>query len=60
MKTAIEETYRRREKQIAHNERHGISPRSIIKEIKDMTERVRMAAEDPTPYAARRSGRRDR
>src|SRR5687767_15515091 len=29
MKTAIDETYRRREKQIAHNEANNISPRSI-------------------------------
>jgi len=52
MTTAIEETYRRRERQIAHNEAHGISPRSIIKEIKDLTERVKMAAEESHTYDA--------
>ncbi|HAX25522.1 MAG TPA: excinuclease ABC subunit UvrB [Thermomicrobiales bacterium] len=52
MRRAIEETYRRRERQMAHNESHGITPRSIVKEIRDLTDRVRMAAEDTTPYDA--------
>ncbi|HMM42767.1 MAG TPA: excinuclease ABC subunit UvrB [Thermomicrobiales bacterium] len=52
MRKAIEETYRRREKQIAHNEEHGIVPRSIVKEIRDLTDRVRMAAEESPAYAA--------
>ncbi len=38
MKAALEETARRREKQIAHNEEHGIIPRSTIRTIADAIE----------------------
>ncbi|NDJ52512.1 MAG: excinuclease ABC subunit UvrB [Chloroflexi bacterium] len=41
MKGAIAETYRRREIQIAHNEKNGIEPRSIVKAVHDLTDRVR-------------------
>jgi excinuclease ABC subunit B len=40
MKRAIDETERRRAKQIAYNETHGIEPVSIIKEIRDLTDQV--------------------
>lgn len=36
MKAAIEETDRRREKQVAYNKKHKITPKTIIKEVKDL------------------------
>jgi excinuclease ABC subunit B len=46
MKAAIEETNRRREVQARYNEEHGIEPQNIVKQIRDLTARVRhMAAE---------------
>ncbi len=50
MQRAIEETERRRRKQVAYNEAHGIEPRSIVKEVKDLTERVRRVAEERVEY----------
>ncbi len=41
MKRAMEETERRREIQHAYNEKHGIEPRAIVKEIKDLNDRVK-------------------
>ncbi len=40
MKRAIEETTRRRAKQIAYNEAHDIEPVSISKEVRDLTDQV--------------------
>ncbi|WP_341685836.1 excinuclease ABC subunit UvrB [Limnohabitans sp.] len=40
MKKAMDETLRRREKQIAWNEAHGITPRTIIKQVKDLIDGV--------------------
>jgi len=40
MRRAIDETERRRNRQIAHNERLGITPRTIVKKIKDMIDGV--------------------
>src|SRR6476469_8616835 len=40
MKKAIGETERRRAKQIAHNEAHGITDRSIVKEVRDLIDGV--------------------
>ncbi|MFT7324517.1 MAG: excinuclease ABC subunit B [Rhodoferax sp.] len=40
MKKAIGETERRREAQVAHNLVHGITPRSIVKQVKDLIDGV--------------------
>lgn len=40
MKKAIGETVRRREKQTAHNLVHGITPRSIVKQVRDLIDGV--------------------
>jgi excinuclease ABC subunit B len=40
MKKAIGETDRRRERQVAHNLAHGITPRSIKKEVRDLIDGV--------------------
>ena len=34
------------------NEEHGIAPRGIIKEVKDITERVKAVAEEQAGYSA--------
>lgn len=52
MKAAIEETNRRRAKQIAHNKAHGIEPASIMKAVHDLTERVRMESEESPEKAS--------
>ncbi|MBK9122048.1 MAG: excinuclease ABC subunit UvrB [Chloroflexi bacterium] len=47
MRNAISETERRRAIQQSYNEEHGIIPASIVKQIRDLTDRVKiMAAEE--------------
>lgn len=50
MKAAIDETYRRRALQMAYNAEHGITPAGIVKEIKDLTDRIRSVAEEQAQY----------
>lgn len=50
MRRAIDETNRRRAIQEAYNRRHGITPQSIVKGIRDLTDRVRAMAESKATY----------
>jgi excinuclease ABC subunit B len=52
MQRAMEETDRRRKKQLEYNEIHGITPRGIEKAVTDIMEGAR--SEAPTPYTRRR------
>jgi excinuclease ABC subunit B len=40
MRTAIDETNRRRAKQVSYNEKHGIQPISIVKAVRDLTDQL--------------------
>ena len=50
MKRAIDETARRRQLQGDHNQRHGIEPQSIQKEVHDITEGIKAIAENRARY----------
>jgi len=50
MRRAIDETYRRRQKQIAYNEAHDLIPIGIKKSIRDLSDSVRAVAESRTEY----------
>ena len=49
MQRAIEETERRRQKQVAFNEEHGITPRGIVKQVVDVMEGARAEGAAPLP-----------
>ena len=46
MRDAIEETDRRRAKQVAHNEAHGVKPEPLRKKIHDILDDIYKEAED--------------
>jgi excinuclease ABC subunit B len=58
MERAIDETSRRRERQLKYNQEHNITPASIVKQVADIMEAAypvpgrgrRRIAEDATPY----------
>lgn len=52
MQKAIDETERRRTIQLAYNEKHGIIPQTIRKEIRDVI-RATTAAEEPEAYISK-------
>jgi excinuclease ABC subunit B len=52
MRAAIEETDRRRAVQQRYNLEHGITPITIVREIHDLNDRLRVAAESSGEYEA--------
>jgi excinuclease ABC subunit B len=55
METAIEETNRRREIQMAFNKEHGIDPTPLRKKIADITDQIAREEEDTKELLAKRS-----
>src|SRR5690606_4858549 len=60
---AISETERRRSIQLAHNEKHGITPQTIRKKIQDVIEATKVAEEKAdylTDVATSKMSKKDR
>jgi len=59
MRRAIDETNRRRAKQVAWNQEHGIEPVSIVKAVRDLTDQLTMraVAEQKAEYRTGREAR---
>ncbi|MEY2848108.1 MAG: hypothetical protein RI885_773 [Actinomycetota bacterium] len=58
MKTAIEETNRRREKQVAYNLERGVDPQPLRKRIADITDALAREGADTQALLAGRDGRK--
>lgn len=50
MRRAIDETNRRRKIQMEYNAKHNIMPQGIVKQVRDLTDRVRVAADARAEY----------
>jgi excinuclease ABC subunit B len=58
MRRAMDETERRREKQVAFNAEHGITPKTIMKRVADVMEGARVSAPGTGRRSAAAAGRR--
>jgi excinuclease ABC subunit B len=58
MKQAIEETTRRRERQVAYNTEHGIDPQPLRKKIADITDVLAREEADTAELLSRRDGKK--
>jgi excinuclease ABC subunit B len=60
MKRAIDETNRRRDKQIAYNKAHGVDPQPLRKKIADITEMLAREDADTSALTSAVAGKRGR
>ena len=58
MQGAIDEMNRRRERQGAYNEEHGITPRTIVKEVRELLEAEEEVDEQPKKGRGRRGAKK--